>query len=323
MELMIARAFKEDIQIAINFAQKVTGKEGSKALKSMARALVGACHETGIDLLEYIQDYKDDSIFYPACLLTHDSYIFGYFTDDYVEFAKCMFELRPVGLGTPNAMVGEGEFLVIFASPNVWISKKKDEGDLIVFDEGKEYKIELKGDGTRLFHDIKGKEFNRKVGAIAKEYELEPNDCKGKRKGFEPWALTSKKKEFWKAAFNRIGEEEALLFLTEVCNILDSSVQIADLETCFQNEIFIAENLQKIFLKIFFKNQNKLWDYFTMISGEQIRCLSASPEEFNRLVDCDDIEVTGNFIRIFQDIKIGLYFGFSVLEEINEDENQN
>ena len=60
-----------------------------------------------------------------------------------------------------------------------------------------------------------------------------------------------------------------------------------------------------------------------MISGEQIRCLSASPEEFNRLVDCDDIEVTGNFIRIFQDIKIGLYFGFSVLEEINEDENQN
>ena len=108
------RSFKEDVQIAIAFAQKVTGKTGTKALKSMARALVAACYETGVDIFEYQQDYYDDSIFEPACLLTHDSNIFEYFITEYVEFAKCMFELRPVGLGTPNAMVGEGEFLVIF-----------------------------------------------------------------------------------------------------------------------------------------------------------------------------------------------------------------
>ena len=42
-----------------------------------------------------------------------------------------MFELRPMGMGTPNAAVGEGEFMALFCSPKVQIAKKKDMGDLI------------------------------------------------------------------------------------------------------------------------------------------------------------------------------------------------
>ena len=303
--------FKEDVQKAIKFVKRVVEKDGPKALRSMARALVGACYETGIDVSEYMKNYEDDTIFSPGCLLLHNSNIFDYYSEEYVVFAKCMFELRPVGLGTPNAMVGEGEFLVIFSSPSVRISKGKDEGDLLVLDEGKQYKVELKGSYVRLFGELKGKEFHQKVIEIASDYEITPNTCKGNRIGFEPWGLS--KKQHWLDEFQRIGQDTAIVFLTKVVQILDPETQFADLNICFDGERFIPENLLKIMLKIFFAKQRRHWDYFTIISDERIRCLSSSYEDFNHLVEIDEIIVTGNYIRIFQDIKIGLYFNFKPL----------
>jgi len=303
--------FKEDVQKAIPFVKRVVDKDASKALRSLARALVGACYETGVDLQEYIKNYEDDTIFSPGCLLLHNSNLFDYFSEEYVVFAKCMFELRPVGLGTPNAMVGEGEFLVIFSSPNVQRTKVKDEGDLLVFDEGKQYKIELKGSHVRLFGELKGKEFHQKVIKIAKDYEITPNNCKGDRNGFEPWGLS--KRQHWLEEFQRIGQETAIVFLTKVVQILDPETQFADLNICFDRERFIPENLLKIMLKIFFAKQRRNWDYFTIISDERIRCLSSDSAEFNRSVDSDEIIVKANYIRIFQDTKIGLYFDFKPL----------
>ena len=96
-----------------------------------------------------------------------------------------MFEQRPVGLGTPNAMVGEGEFMALYTSPRVKLSKVKNTGDITV--DGKA--VELKGTELRFYSPMKitGKQVQTHAQTLAKKYEVIPNSTVGNRTAFEPW----------------------------------------------------------------------------------------------------------------------------------------
>ena len=52
----------------------------------------------------------------------------------------------------------------------------------------------------------------------------------------------------------------------------------------------------------------KLWEAFTIIESDgRIVSITADPDEFDRMVDDEVIYVTGDYIRSFQPVKIGLY----------------
>ena len=291
--------FAETIEKVKPFIKEVTNKTADKAVDDMARAFTGALFEANINFEDFILSYKKDEIFNPDCLFDDQSNLFDYIHSNYISFAKVLFTLRPIGLGTPNAMVGEGEFMCLLLSPRVGISKKKDSGDITV--DGRP--IEMKGEQVRIFGEMTGVELQNYAKSIAKIFNVEPNPVTKNRKAYEPWGTTSIKLQHWKEQFKNIGKDNTLDFLA---TLFQKPKEI--FIECFEDDNFDAKILNKVILKMFFKDMTKKWDAFTMIDSDgRITVITTNLDEFNSKVDSDKIYVTGDYFRSFQNNKIGLY----------------
>lgn len=290
------------------FVKSVSNKTADKAITDMARALTSALAEADIDVDTYRQDYNNDAIFDPSCLLGNHSDIFSFVDDKYKTLARIMFEMRPVGLGTPNAMVGEGEFMALFLSPRVGISKKKNSGDLTV--NGKT--IELKGTQLRFFSPMKttGKQVQAHASVVASKYKIKPNLSKGNRTAYEPWDNGRSKKlnktQHWVDQFNVIGEDASKKFLHELCKVFMECSE-SDFNVCFTNGKFDSTKLQLLIISKFFKGMEKKWDAFTQINDGKITCITDNQTEFDKLINSGKLKMDGNYFRSFQDIVVGLY----------------
>lgn len=293
--------FKEDLQKVIPQCEKLTGKTlsyNTKAIKDLARNLVCALHESNKSVDEYLLAYETDNIIDPSFVIQNNVVWTNYVKDGWEDFCKIMFELRPVGLGTPNAMVGEAEFMLVFGSPRVGLSKVKHSGDITLDDK----KIELKGSEMRIMGSVKGKEVQKHAKAISPKYNILPNNCNRNRTAYEPWA----KQDHWEKQFNLIGTKQSIKYLNELCSYFISCSE-NDFKTCFVNKKFSSKELQKVILKGLWAQQTKLWDSYTVITEDKVSSLSKSNVAFNQLVNNDQIIVTSNYFRSFQDTNVGLY----------------
>jgi hypothetical protein len=299
---------KDNITSLIPFVKKVSGKSAPKAILSMARMLNSSLLEAGIDIDAYIKDYWSDDVFDPSCLLGNYDDLYTFVQKDYQEFARIMFEARPVGLGTPNAMVGEGEFMALFCSPRVGISKKKNTGDITV--DGKT--IELKGTELRFFSPLKttGKQVQTHANSIAKLYNVSPNLSKGSRTAYEPWDNGNSKKlnkrQHWISQFAILGEDKSKQYLNDLCKSF-MPCQVEDFNTCFKEGVFDATELQMLIVRKFFGGMEKKWDAFTQIDNSKITCITDDQTKFNDLISVGKLKMSGNYFRSFQDITVGLY----------------
>lgn len=290
------------------FVKTVSKKTADKAITDMARMLTAALAEAAVDVDAYIKDYNGGKIFDPSCLLGNHEDIFEFVKKPYKTLARIMFEMRPVGLGTPNAMVGEGEFMALFSSPRVGISKKKNSGDLTV--DGKT--VELKGTQLRFFTAKKttGKQVQTHANAIAPKYNLLPNKTKGNRTAYEPWdnseGKTINKSKHWINQFKTLGEDKSKEFLAELCQVF-IDCEKKDFDVCFVGGEFDAVKLQLLFVSKFFKSMEKDWDAFTQINGGKITCITDDQEAFDKLIKDGKLKIDGNYFRSFQDIPVGLY----------------
>jgi hypothetical protein len=289
--------------------KKISGKTAEKAILDMARALAGCLNESGIDYKTYISDYNNDDIFNPECFLGNHSNIFDFVKHNkYDEFCRVMFEVRPVGLGTPNAMVGEGEFMALFCSPRVGISKKKGAGDITV--NGKT--VELKGTSLRFMCPTKitGKQVQKHAQQIAAKYNVVPNLSKGNRTAFEPWGEGNSSKlnkiNHWVSQFGNMGEEKSKKYLNELCGIFMPCTK-DDFNVCFSNGKFDYAKLQFLIVQKFFNGMEKKWDFFTQVNDGKIVCISDDQTKFNKLIIEGKLVMDGNYFRSFQDTTVGFY----------------
>lgn len=292
--------FKNDILALESHCEALTGKtikNNPKAIKDLARNLVLALHETGHIVEDYLKDYHDDNIIDPSFVFINGANWHDFVSEHWLDFCSVMFELRPVGLGTPNAMVGEAEFMLVFGSPRVTLSKKKNTGDVVVDNKT----VELKGADMRIMGSVKGKEVQAHAKEVANRYGVKPNDCNRNRTAFEPWS----KESHWQVEFAKIGVEDSKNFLAELCSkFMDCTP--ADFNVCFQNK-FSSEDLLKIMVKGLWAKSEKLWDSYTVINNGKISSLSREKSQFDKLVNEGYIKVTENYFRSFQDTNVGLY----------------
>ncbi len=309
--------FKQLVEKAKPFVKKLSGKDADKAITDLARNLASALSEAGVDFDKYVGDYNKDVIFNPSCLLANNDNIFSFVADNYKELAKIMFSQRPVGLGTPNAMVGECEFMALFFSPRVGIAKQKDKGDLTV--DGKF--VELKGTQLRFFSPkkITGRAVQAHAKIVSAKYGVTPNQTRPEkgdkdkkiRSAFEPWdngkSKSLSKTDHWIAEFKKLGMDQSCKYLDELCNVFmdcDSS----EYERCFDKDgKFNSTKLQLLIVECFFSGMEKKWDVFTQINEDKITCISDDKVAFAKLIKNNKIVMDGNYFRSFQDMVVGLY----------------
>ena len=293
-------SYCETLVKANPFVKRLTDKKADKALTDLARAFTSALFESGIDIDKFISSYEIDEIFDPNCLFGDHDNVYDYVLPKYRKIAKVLFDYRPVGLGTPNAAVGEGEFMCLALSPRVGITKKKNMGDISV-DETRF--VEMKGEQVRIMDDSIGIDFQKRAKSLAKKFGIKPNKCNRNRTAYEPCGDSPPKVSHWIDEFKRIGKTEAVDFLS-----LLFEVPKARFTKCWTDGIFDYTLLNKVMLKMFFRQQEKLWEAFTIIeSNGRIVSITSDPDEFDRMVDDDLIVITGNYMRSFQPVKQGLY----------------
>ncbi len=281
------------------FIRRVTNKTGDKAIHDMMRNLTGVLFESGVDIEEFISSYDKDEMFNPDCLFTDQVNVFDYIKPKYRTLAKILFSCRPIGLGTPNAMVGEGEFMCLLLSPRVGISKKKDSGDITVDDRP----VEMKGEQVRIMGNITGIELQNRAEFVAKEFDIKPNEVNGGRSAYEPWGRSPAKLSHWQKQFNTIGKNKSIDFLA---SLFEKPKEIFN--ECFDNDIYDATKLNKVILKMLFRDMKKKWEVFTIIeSNGRITTITSDLDEFEDKVDNNKIVVTADYFRSFQNINIGLY----------------
>ena len=304
--IYIMTNYKNDILKVIPFVKSITSKTADKALNDMARALVSSLHESNTNVDLYIKGYRNDKIFNPSCLFETGSYVFDYVKKPYKEFAKVLFEMRPVGLGTPNAMVGEGEFMCIFLSPRVGIAKKKNTGDITV--DGKS--IELKGGQVRIMGSVSGKELQKHAKSLS--CKVKPNKTNKDRTAFEPWGTSPPKEKHWQEQFDKLGMSKSTEYLNDLLSKLFDTKKI-NFKECFVNNKFSAKILQKIILINLFKSSKKLWDAFTILDKGNVFCITSCEKNFEKLVSEGKIKVIGDYFRSFQDTNVGMYCEYQTL----------
>ncbi len=281
------------------FIRRVTNKTGDKAIQDMMRSLTGVLFESGVDIEEFISSYDKDEMFNPDCLFTDQVNVFDYINPKYRALSKILFSCRPIGLGTPNAMVGEGEFMCLLLSPRVGISKKKDSGDITVDDRP----VEMKGEQVRIMGNITGIELQNRAEFVAKEFDIKPNEVNGGRSAYEPWGRSPAKLSHWQKQFNTIGKNKSIDFLA---SLFEKPKEIFN--ECFDNDIYDATKLNKVILKMLFRDMKKKWEVFTIIeSNGRITTITSDLDEFEDKVDNNKIVVTADYFRSFQNINIGLY----------------
>lgn len=287
--------------------------KGDKSIDDCVRALTYSLLKHDIDLEKFENDYNNDTIIinfeFFSTLGLH------IWTDNinpyYLDFSKTLFSCRPTGLGTPNSAVGEGEFLFNVISTSITKPKK---GDLQIKNSIKE----LKSENDRVYSDISGKEFNRRTLLLCEKDNLIPNVCDKNRQGVE-LAELGKKREHWKKELLKLNIEDRKIFLSNwLIETNTFTKETADdvSNKCFKNGMIDVIKLRKEIVKSF--NRKTLesrgeYKHKLFFKNEKLFIIDNNPNNFDTMVDNDLIKIGSTFFRIFQNEKIGWYYGPSMV----------
>jgi hypothetical protein len=140
----------------------------SKAEKSILQSILGIISDLNLKddfVITWIDDAINDKIFKNLDFINGGNWHKSLVNKEYLPFMIELFECRPVGLGTPNAMCGEGELMLILSSPKIKKPKQNDiQIGLNVYD--------IKNDLPRIFGENTGKKLNEKLLKLCLDLDL-------------------------------------------------------------------------------------------------------------------------------------------------------
>jgi len=294
--------------------KKITRKDG-KAQEDLTFTLAAVLIQSGITPTQYINAYNANKIMDARCFITDGARIEDYVVEEFRELVHNLSLRRPQGLGTPNAACGDWEFAALMSSPEVMISKKKNQGDLLI--TGK--KVEFRGKDARCWSDVKGTDFNKACISISKRYpEFKPNKCTKQREGFEPW----KGGQHWTSQFKAAGVKRSKAYLFEIMNAAaPGGFTEASIDRCWVDGEFDVLALCKEIIKVFWRRTEKKYDALSHIEAGTVRSIGTDADVFDKLVDTgaitpgnikdDGKTPDGNFFRIFLANPLGWYYRFT------------
>lgn len=292
----------------------VKKSKGEKAIESIFDSIIIALLKSNFNvsgIKKYVEDYLNDNIIEDKNLLWKEANLFDSIKSEYRDLGKALFTQRPYGIGTPNAAAGDGELLLLAFSNSINTSKTANSGDL----EIKNKKVELKGNGVRIFGNISGKELNKKMHEIGIKYKLNPNDRGSKKKptkpAYEPWQTTKIARPHWINEFKKINLKDAINFLHETTRAMKINISKEEIASCFSDGEYDVDKFIILITKGFWESSNHKWDYFSCIDNEyNVRYIENNSDKFFEMLNSGKIFVSGNYMRINQDLKIGYYIEF-------------
>ena len=203
--------------------------KSEKAITDVAFHISACLVKHKIDFEQYIIDYNNDVILDVSFLNKPGYHCFlDYVDSKYLKFVKEMYLQRPIGLGTPNAACGEGEFMLQFCSPHTNIPSSGD----IEYDGSIK---ECKNKEPRVMSKISGTVFRDKTVELAKKYNLTPEVNKNYPNGSVQ--LYSKETTYWNNELSILSLEDRKMFLKKWLELLG----------CFDDKRS-AESVEKILI---------------------------------------------------------------------------
>jgi hypothetical protein len=290
--------------------------KGKKAIDDMVRNLWPMFVKYQISFDEFYEDYNNDIIIDVSFLNNPGVYKWiDFVSDGYKDFAKELSKLRPIGLGTPNAVPGEAEFMILVLSKK---SKKPTKGDIEIDGSLKEFKDENPRVQSK---KIQGKEFRVKTVKLANSFNLNPNTNRTKFLAVEITELDSRK-QHWDNELAKLSINDRIEFISEWLKITGcfndfESKKCA--ESILIDGIIDRNKLHIELCKFFFKNQlpDAPGDNLIMFNDDFVFNVKYDVDSYNKMFDDGILIPTGNYIRINQTFPIAWYYSFNK-NKINE-----
>lgn len=277
-----------------------------KKLDAIMDPLVGILVREGItqaSLVEFIDDVKNDTVFDIEFFNGIGGNIKDFINPKWCNLLMSLWRYRSVGLGTPNAASGEGEFMFLFSSKNI---TKPTKGDLLV--NGQQLN-ELKGNQARVMGTISGSRFRQDTLFIVRKFGLNPNKTKvGKNVLIDAAELEkSSRKEHWESELKKLDLETQKEFLNEWLCVIDSGENhMESVIKIFHNDVFNQDILVKEIIKILFADMKITSNFILSENVEDIKIIS-DVSRFNEMIDNNTIIPQGDYFRINQNFPIGWY----------------
>ena len=286
--------------------QNIADKD-DKAMRDLVRNLWPLLIKYNISFDKFKEDYDNDIIIDCSFLDEPGSHDWlDYVSEEYKELAKELFELRPVGLGTPNAAVGEGEYMMFALSK---YCNKPSKGDVKYKNSIKEFK----NDKPRFYSRVQGKRFRLNTVEIAEKFGLEPNINRSRVEGVE--ITESSRKSHWDAQLGKISLKDRYKFLQEWLEATEAFTNEEAISSSKRiiKDGYIDENqLQIEICKYFFKSSdNLIGDNLIMFNGPKLINVKFTFSEIERMFDNGSLVPCGNYFRINQDANIGWYYKYN------------
>ncbi len=232
---------------------------------------------------------------------------------DIKDLARNLFRKTPKGFGTPNAAPGEGELMFCILHPDI---RKPTRGDICIRYNEEDHIFELKGDLPRVSSNVLGSEFRLRTLEIAKEYNIEPNEC---RAGNVETAVEIEKSSYNQHYMEELNKIELNIrrdfiwkWLLSTGGIFNDEDKEVILNNILEEGIFNQKNLQKEIIKGFFRYMCRNEDFESMIllgDGDNIKIIQKDPVKFGKMVDENFIEINSDYFRVAQPYRLGWYIG--------------
>lgn len=292
----------------------ISPTKGEKAIKDLTRNLSYAlirCGFMGSRFEEFADDYILNKIINTSFLTDTGSHKWiEYVNEKYRRLAEELFQIRPVGLGSPNSACGEGEFMLLCLSPKC---RKPSRGDIEVSVGDQRMIIELKGENPRVTSTVLGQVFREKTVELCRKFGMEPNVSR--RGGIVGVQLTSGGSigQHWRQEFEKITIEERLKFVKRwlVLTGAFTDVEASKSATLILANGFInTDTLKKEIIKYFFKCQLVSRGEFKNMAFFQIdsvKIITNDVAEFFDAVDKGEIRPAGDYFRLNQLTYIAWY----------------
>jgi hypothetical protein len=292
----------------------ISPTKGEKAIRDLTRHLSYALVKSGMmgrKFKTFVSDYKQDKIIDVSFLTeTGNHNWLDYVNENYKLLAEDLFQVRPVGLGSPNSACGEGEFMLLCLSHKC---RKPSRGDIEVNLGDRSLIIELKGENPRVTSGVLGTNFRQSTIKLCEEFKLQPNvSRRGRIPGVQ---ITSggQIRQHWIDQFSKITPEMRKLFVTKWLVETGAFTEVEAEESAtkiLESGYINIDTLKKEIIKYFFKFQVSVRGEFTNMAFFQnlvVKIITNNVDEFFEAVDKDEIRPVGDYFRLNQNTPIAWY----------------
>lgn len=305
MENEVIMNFKEIQKQCYGFIEPNFKKTKTKKAIDDVSFTLSAClvkHE--IDFDEYKDAYENDEIIDVSFLdKPGRHYFLDYVNDKYLELVKEMYKMRPIGLGTPNAACGEGEFMLQFCSPHTYIPSSGDIGY-------KDSIKECKNKEPRVMSKTPGKYFRKETVTLAKKYNLIPEVNKHYLDGS---VQLYKNTEYWNDELDKLSLVDRKTFLKEWLKLLgcyNDKRAVESIDKILIDGFIDKDSLIKEMCKNFYTTTKKddANNLIMFLDNYELVNIEYSYDNMCEMFDNETLVPKDDYMRLNQTMGIGWYY---------------